>query len=186
MKENYILYLDKPNKFECKIALEGASLRNSFARVLLESSNRPTISFNGTINESGVCHINMTGLKDYFKDSERGQMKLEVVADDAYFQPWASPFDIRLNKKLTVEVVSESNDTKKSLVVEVMSPQKTEEAKLVESLVAQLGRRGITARNVLGGSKKKVFNAILKDAVQNAKYSHDRSVLIEQIIPKLV
>ena len=42
----------------------------------------------------------MNGLLD---ESTKGAMKLEVVAEDVYFQPWQSEFIVETAKKLSVE-----------------------------------------------------------------------------------
>ena len=35
---------------------------------------------------------------------EGGEMKLEVIADDMYFNPWNSNFELKKSKNITVEV----------------------------------------------------------------------------------
>ena len=45
----YTLYSDKNNIFECDIQLEGASLSQAFARVIIESKELNLI-FNGEIS----------------------------------------------------------------------------------------------------------------------------------------
>jgi hypothetical protein len=35
---------------------------------------------------------------------EGGEMKLEVIADDMYFNPWNSDFELKKSKSVTVEV----------------------------------------------------------------------------------
>ena len=35
---------------------------------------------------------------------EGGEMKLEVIADDMYFNPWNSDFEVKKSKSVTVEV----------------------------------------------------------------------------------
>ena len=35
---------------------------------------------------------------------EGGEMKLEIIADDMYFNPWNSDFEIKKSKNITVEV----------------------------------------------------------------------------------
>ncbi len=45
----YKLFTDKPEVFECNIKLEGASLKNSQARLIIESED-VNLMFEGTIN----------------------------------------------------------------------------------------------------------------------------------------
>jgi len=96
----YTLYSDKNNIFECDIQLEGASLSQAFARVIVESKG-VNLVFNGEINSTGNCRINLPKLNIL---KEGGEMKLEVIADDMYFNPWNSPFELKKSKNITVEV----------------------------------------------------------------------------------
>jgi hypothetical protein len=111
----YILYSDKNNVFECDIQLEGASLSDSFARVIVEGDNLNLV-FNGVIDNNGSCRIEMPKLNML---KEGGEMKLEVIADDMYFNPWNSNFE--LNKtKVNVKV-----NNHKPQVTKVKEPKKT-------------------------------------------------------------
>jgi len=96
----YTLYSDKQNIFECDIQLEGASLSQAFARVILEG-NDLNLVFNGEITSDGNCRINLPKLNML---KEGGEMKLEVIADDMYFNPWNSDFELKKSKSITVEV----------------------------------------------------------------------------------
>ena len=96
----YILYSDKNNIFECDIQLEGASLSQAFARVIVEGNDLNLI-FNGKISNDGNCRIEMPKLNML---KEGGEMKLEVIADDMYFNPWNSDFELKKSKSITVEV----------------------------------------------------------------------------------
>jgi len=96
----YTLYSDKNNIFECDIQLEGASLSQAFARVIVEGEELNLI-FNGEITNEGNCRIEMPKLNML---KEGGEMKLEVIADDMYFNPWNSDFELKKSKSITVEV----------------------------------------------------------------------------------
>ena len=52
----YKLFTDKPEVFECNIKLEGASLKNSQARLIIETEDI-NLLFNGTITSDGKCTI---------------------------------------------------------------------------------------------------------------------------------
>ena len=96
----YTLYSDKNNIFECDIQLEGASITQAFARVIVEGDNLNLV-FNGDITSEGNCRIEMPKLNML---KEGGEMKLEVIADDMYFNPWNSDFELKKSKSVTVEV----------------------------------------------------------------------------------
>ena len=96
----YTLYSDKNNIFECDIQLEGASITQAFARVIVEGNNLNLV-FNGDITSEGNCRIEMPKLNML---KEGGEMKLEIIADDMYFNPWNSDFELKKSKSVTVEV----------------------------------------------------------------------------------
>tara|TARA_R110000824_G_scaffold144916_3_gene313089 strand:- start:117 stop:581 length:465 start_codon:yes stop_codon:yes gene_type:complete len=96
----YTLYSDKNNIFECDIQLEGASLSQAFARVIVGGDNLNLV-FKGDITTEGNCRIEMPRLNML---KEGGDMKLEVIADDMYFNPWNSEFELKKSKNITVEI----------------------------------------------------------------------------------
>ena len=102
----YKLFTDKSELFECDIKIEGASLSNSTARLVVET-NDYSLMFNGKINSSGKCTIPIKKLKGLIDESSKGNIRLEVIADDTYFIPWKSEFEINASKKVTVEIKSQ-------------------------------------------------------------------------------
>ena len=103
----YTLYSDKTNLFECDIQLEGASLKEANARLVIETEDL-NLMYHGEINSDGNCKINVPKLKNIIK--ENGNIKLEVIADDMYFNPWKSDFELKKSKNITVEVKQPSKD----------------------------------------------------------------------------
>ena len=102
----YKLFTDKTELFECDIKIEGATLSNSTARLVVET-NDYSLMFNGKINSSGKCTIPIKKLKGLIDESSKGNIRLEVIADDTYFIPWKSEFEINASKKVTVEIKSQ-------------------------------------------------------------------------------
>lgn len=105
----YRLFTDKTELFECDIKLEGASLKNSQARLIIES---PEVSllFKGEITSSGKCKIPVKKLKGLLEENTQGNIKLEVIAEDTYFTPWESKFKVDTSKKITVEIKSQETE----------------------------------------------------------------------------
>ena len=120
----YTLYSDKKNIFECDIQLEGASLSQAFARVIIEGDDLNLV-FNGTITNDGYCKIEMPKLNVI---EGNGNMKLEVIADDMYFNPWDSDYELKKSKSIKVEVRQPTQDviteTKAKVKVNVVNEQK--------------------------------------------------------------
>ena len=108
----YTFYTDKPTNFECNISLQGAKLSKSKARLVLESDDINYI-FYGSIDSEGKCTIPVYKLKNRLDEDVTGTAKLEVIAEDTYFEPWEDTFEVKTNKKVTVEV---KNDTRKPMV----------------------------------------------------------------------
>jgi len=102
----YKLFTDKTEIFECNIKLEGASLRNSVARIVIESQDI-NLLFTGTIDSQGKCKVPIKKLSGLLGENTTGKLKLEVIADDTYFVPWSSDFSVLASKGITVEVKSQ-------------------------------------------------------------------------------
>jgi hypothetical protein len=109
----YKLFTDKTELFECSISLEGASLNKSKARLVIETPEY-SLLFNGTISKSGKCEIPIRKLKGLIDENTSGNIRLEVIAEDTFFTPWESDFEVDVSKKVTVEVKSQT--TKKPIV----------------------------------------------------------------------
>ena len=126
----YKLYTDKTEIFECKVKIDGASLSNSKARLIIESEDL-NLLFNGRIDEHGNCKIPIKRLKGILPESMKGEIKLEVIADDTYFIPWKSEFSVDASKKVVVEVKSQDAD----LIIESNPRVSVTNVKNTESIV---------------------------------------------------
>ena len=95
----YKLYTDKQETFECDLFLEGADLKESSARILVETKDI-TLLFPGKINEKGNCKVPIKKLKGLLGEDTTGNIKLEVIAEDTLIQPWQSEFVVQTSKKV--------------------------------------------------------------------------------------
>ena len=109
----YKLFTDKNELFECSISLQGASLKKSKARLVIETPEY-SLLFNGSISKGGKCEIPIKKLKGLIDEDTKGNIRLEVIAEDTYFTPWESDFEVNASKKVTVEVKTQT--TKKPIV----------------------------------------------------------------------
>lgn len=131
---SYKLYTDKPNKFNCDIQIEGTSLAKSKVRLVLET-NDISYMFYGRIENNGVCEVKIPKTKDFLSEGSNGLMKLEVIADDVFFQPWSSEFMVETDKKMKVSVKpkKEPKKDKEELMNEIFdSFTKQKENKIVD------------------------------------------------------
>ena len=112
---SYKLYTDKQEMFECKIHLEGASLTKATSRILVETQDLK-LMFEGKIDKDGNCKVPIKKLRGLVSENDKGTMKLEVIAEDTYFEPWKSDFIIDTSKKIEVEVKKQDEKQDERLV----------------------------------------------------------------------
>jgi hypothetical protein len=182
----YKLFTDKPEVFECNIKLEGASLKNSSARLVIESED-VSLLFEGTINKDGKCSIPIKKLKGLLEDNTSGQIKLEVIAEDTYFNPWKSDFIVEASRKVTVEVKSNDAEVIKENTpkiqitgIEEVDPVTEHIVRIVKMLV----KEDINVKNLT--IKKDKLNNIVGTYLQENKIDQSQvKEIINGIIEKL-
>ena len=142
----YKLFTDKSELFECNISLQGASLKKSKARLVVETSDY-SLLFKGEINSKGKCEIPIRKLKGLIDESTTGNIRLEVIAEDTFFTPWESDFEVDASKKVTVEVKSQ---TTKKPIVETKVKVKVKEEKEIQDYKIKVSDIKLLAEKVLG------------------------------------
>ena len=132
----YKLYTDKANKFNCNIEVEGTSLAKSQVRLVIESDDM-SYMFKGSIQSNGECEVTIPKTKTFLPEGTIGNMRLEVIADDVYFEPWSSDFSVATNKKVTVQIAEQEEEKPrmKVQVVEQKIEPKVEKPKVQEQKV---------------------------------------------------
>ncbi len=116
----YKLFTDKAELFECDINLTGASYDKTKARLVVETPEF-SLMFKGKVGSGGECKVPIKKLRGLIDESISGKIRLEVIAEDTYFIPWESDFEVEQSKKVTVEVKSQSTkpvlqESKKTMV----------------------------------------------------------------------
>jgi hypothetical protein len=197
-----IFYTDKAEIFECQIAVDGASIDDTTATLVLEGK-KWNLVFYGTIEESGKCKVVIPKL-DVFKEGEIGKVTLEVVVEDSRFIPFAGDFEVRTNKKVTVESVRTSSSSVNA-IVESQKPQirvenivignnnqpkvakpivitqsdkeiiaaHTGKVAYVNEIISGLKNNGITSKNFV--NKQSLFNKIVLETVQKHKVDYKKN-----------
>jgi hypothetical protein len=140
----YKLFTDKSELFECDIKLQGASLKKSKARLVVETSDY-SLMFNGSISKGGKCEIPIRKLKGLIDEDTTGNIRLEVIAEDTFFTPWESDFEVETSKKVTVEVKSQ---TLKKPIVEATVKVTNSEQEHVINLLKLLIKENINIKNI--------------------------------------
>jgi len=181
----YKLYTDKQETFECDLFLEGADLKESSARLIVESKDL-TLMFKGTIDEKGNCKVPIKKLKGLMGENTTGDIKLEVIAEDTLIEPWQSDFIVDTAKKVTVEVKSQREE--KPQIKESTKPQvKVKSVKNytnpVNQMVNVLVKNDITINEVLQNKQK--IAPILKNYANTINYQGGTQKFIKEVINKL-
>jgi len=180
----YKLYTDKQETFECDLFLEGADLKQSSARLIVESKDL-TLMFKGTIDEKGNCKVPIKKLKGLMGENTTGDIKLEVIAEDTLIEPWQSDFVVETAKKVTVEVKSQKT---KPQIKESTKPQvKVKSVKNyvnpINEMVNTLIENNITINKVLQNKQK--IAPILKNYANTINYQGGTQKFIKEVINKL-
>ena len=117
-----------------------SKFKKSKARLVVETQDY-SLLFNGTISNSGKCEIPIKKLKGLIDEDITGNIRLEVIAEDTFFTPWESDFEVETSKKVTVEVKSQtfSKPILEAKVKEntITSPEKQHVINLLKLLVKE-------------------------------------------------
>ena len=158
----YKLFIDKTELFECSISLQGASLKKSKARLVVETPEY-SLLFNGTISKSGKCEIPIRKLKGLIDEDTSGNIRLEVIAEDTFFTPWESNFEVETSKKVTVEIKSRTY-SKPILEAKIKKQVTLTEKQHVINLFKLLIKEDINVDNIL--FKRNALNNIVATYLQ--------------------
>ena len=170
------LYTDKTELFECNVALEGAAISDSKLRAILKFDDK-NLMVEGTIDSNGKGRISLPKLKNISKDGEAGIMELEVIADDAYFQPYEEPFSVLTSKKAKVESVKTKSMKPKIMIEKINKSNEHNE------FINLLKEMGVTKKKIV--NNKKSFRSILytyyREANLNEKFDSFYNMVIGRI-----
>ena len=170
----YKLFTDKTELFECDIKIEGSSLSKSTARLVVETTDY-SLMFNGKISSNGKCEVPIRKLKGLIDENSKGNIRLEVIAEDTYFTPWESKFIVETSKKIAVEVKSQN----KNRIIESKKPimkvsgikqssgikkLKTERSHII-NIMKLLIKENVTIKNL--PKKKGLVNNIISNYISN-------------------
>ena len=167
------LYTDKSEIFECNISLQGASIKNSKLRAILKFDDK-NLMVEGKINSNGKGKIVFPKLKNISEEGEVGKMELEVIAEDAYFQPYEETFKVETSKKATVEVLNKKL-LKPKIVVEKITPEK--------ELLNLLKERGITKKTLI--ENKSRLSKVLYNYYKETNINEGFDKFLQKVLKKL-
>jgi hypothetical protein len=154
----YKLYLDKPENFECEVAVKNASLKGAFARMIVECGDL-ALMFPGFIKD-GKCYVPIKRLKGLLEENSKGKMHLEVVVEDTYFKPWEDNFQIEQHTAVKVKIQEQKNPSKPMVEVKAITSQ-TKLSVAASDLLFICERVGINRQNI--GVRKNDFKEVVKE-----------------------
>jgi len=180
----YKLYTDKQETFECDLFLEGADLKQSSARLIVESKDL-TLMFKGTIDDKGNCKVPIKKLKGLMNENTTGDIKLEVIAEDTLIEPWQSDFVVETAKKVTVEVKSQTTkpQIKESTKPQVKIKNIKNDSNPINEIVEFFKENNVTIQKVLKDKKRIV--SILENYSNKIEYKGGTKKFIREVIKKL-
>jgi hypothetical protein len=167
---SYKLYTDKQEVFECDVSVKNANLKNSVARIVVESDEMNLI-FKGKI-DNGKCIVPIKKLKGILNESTKGIIHLEIIVEDVYFKPWESDFVVEEHTSIKVDVKEQKESYNKPIVevkvkqpiVEVKTKQLKKETVSIPAteIVSICNRFDINSKNYKT-SKKDDFKELIKE-----------------------
>ena len=174
----YKLFTDKNELFECNISLQGASLKKSKARLIVETSEY-SLLFNGKISSNGKCEIPIKKLKGLIDEDTTGNIRLEVIAEDTYFTPWESNFEVETSKKVQVEIKSQETkpilETKVKVKVKKTNQITITEKQHVVNLFKLLIKENININNI-SFKRNKLNNLVATYLKENTVKNKDKVI----------
>jgi hypothetical protein len=188
----YKLYTDKTENFVADVSVKNASLKNSVARLVIETDD-VNLVFKGTIEEQ-KCIVPIKKLKGILTENTHGKMYLEIIVEDIYFKPWESDFVVDEHTSMKV-VVQEQVETKKPVLevrveekpvlteaVQAAPKEKPKVIKEVKMTPAQeitfiCERVGITKKNF---SKDIVVNVLKEYFNENPQLENNKIAIIKE------
>jgi len=182
----YKLFTDKTELFECDIKIEGTSLSKSSARLVVETDDY-SLMFNGKLTSDGKCQIPIRKLKGLIDESSKGNIRLEVIAEDTYFTPWKSKFEINASKKVTVEVRSQSDKKvikeNKIQVSNVKQQITKKEVNHIANILKLLVHENINMKNL--HLKKNRLNKIVATYTKHKPINENKKSVIKGVLKGL-
>ena len=174
----YKLFTDKSELFECDIKLQGASLNKSKARLVVETQDY-SLMFNGSISKGGKCEIPIRKLKGLIDEDTTGNIRLEIIAEDTFFTPWETDFEVETSKKVTVEVKTQT--TKKPIIEATVKVTNSEQQHVI-NLLKLLVNENINIKNI-SYKRNKLNNIVATYLKENT--IKDSEKVINGVLEKL-
>lgn len=181
----YKLYTDKNELFTADISVKNASLKNSLARVVVESEGLNLI-FKGKL-ENGKCTVPIRKLKGLLDENTKGKMHLEVIVEDTFFKPWESDFIVEEHTSVKVAVKEQKEISGKPIVeVKVKDTKRQKLSTPAQELVHICEIFGVNSKNYRT-KKRSDFKEVIKEYFKvNKEFAPQMVSILNEVVRHLV
>ena len=139
--------------------------------------------FEGTIDSKGNCKVPIKKLKGLLGENDSGKIKLEVIAEDTYINPWESTFVVDTAKKIKVQVKEQKTPMIKKSKPKMVIKEVKHPFNPVDKVVNVLSKRGVGVSTIYEG--KKTMIPLLKEYSVKTGYKKGVKNFIKEVIQKL-
>jgi hypothetical protein len=151
----YTIYLDKEETFECEVSIKNASIKDSSARLIIESDDINLVFF-GTVSKDTIS-VPIKSLKKYFTESDKATIKLEVIVENNLVTPWES--ELLFDSYNKVEIKEIKNVKSKPLIeIKVKEDKKQQQ---LEAKTKEIEQKVVTeSKKSVKSLKQKLLESV--------------------------
>jgi hypothetical protein len=152
---SYTIYLDKEETFECEVSIKNASIKDSSARLIIESDDINLVFF-GTVSKDTIS-VPIKSLKKYFTESDKATIKLEVIVENNLVTPWES--ELLFDSYNKVEIKEIKNVKSKPLIeIKVKEDKKQQQ---LEAKTKEIEQKVVTeSKKPVKSLKEKLLESV--------------------------
>jgi hypothetical protein len=178
----YTLYTDKNENFICEVSVKNASLKDAFARMVVQTDNL-TLLFEGQLKD-GKCTVPINRLKGLIEEDAKGKMHLEVIVEDTYFRPWEDEFVVEQHTAVKVQVAEQKKPSKPIVEVKTINKPARKLSDPATDIVFICEKVGITKDNLI--ERNKDFKQVVKEYFKSSPEFVDKSkIYIKEAVTAL-
>lgn len=142
---SYKIYIDKSELFEAQIQITGANVSKTRCRLIFETDEM-NMFFNGIL-DNNKCSVKIPKMDSILDEGTTGKIKLEVIADDSYFEPWSSNFEVLRKTKVSVkeQTIDEIPSSKRTRIdeVRILSDVNDEDVINIKEVIREFAKNNV-------------------------------------------
>jgi hypothetical protein len=151
----YTIYLDKEETFQCEVSIKNASIKDSSARLIIESDDINLVFF-GTVSKDTIT-VPIKSLKKYFTESDKATIKLEVIVENNLVTPWESELLFDSYNKVEIKEIKNVK-TKPLIEIKVKEDKKQQQ---LEAKTKEIEQKVVTeSKKPVKSLKEKLLESV--------------------------